>query len=139
MTDLTPEEAILAPRFAVLGLGEKPLKEALKNKKISTAWTEILLEAGVEPETTGTDPKAATAFASLVTATKDSGSLGGKREYVAKAIKDGRIKTNVQVDAAVKYIKSCKGEIDATEFDKECGVGKGLFASVEARNLPEYL
>jgi hypothetical protein len=32
------EEAILAPCFAALGLGDKPLKEAIRNKKIAAAW-----------------------------------------------------------------------------------------------------
>lgn len=124
MTEPTPEEALLAPRFAALGLGDKPLKEALRNKKIATAWTEVLQEANIQSDTTGLDPKVGGALAALVTGTKDTGSLGGKREYVAKAIKDGRLKSNVQVDAAVKHIKGLKGEIDDQAFDTECGVGR---------------
>ncbi|KAI5853175.1 tRNA synthetases class I, catalytic domain-containing protein [Morchella snyderi] len=133
------DPTLLAPRFAALGLGEKPLQEALKNKKVSTTWDEILTEAGIEATTTGVDPKAASAFSALVTATKDAGSLDGKRAYVAKAIKDGKIKSNVQVDAAVKYIKACKGDIDDAAFDKECGVGIEFTSEAIAVAVAEYM
>lgn len=126
MAGPTPEEAFLAPLFIVLGLGDKPLKEALRNKKIAAAWTEILEEAGIQKDSTGVDPKVGGALAALVTGTKDAGSCGGKREYVTKAIKEGRIKSNAQVDAAVKYIKGLEGQIDEKAFDKECGVGREL-------------
>lgn len=127
MTEPTPEEAILAPRFAALGLGDKPLKEAIRNKKIATAWVETLEEAGIQSDSTGIDPKVGGVLAALVTGTKDTGSLGGKREYIAKAIRDGKIKSNAQVTAALKYIKELKGEIDEKAFNKECGVGREFF------------
>lgn len=128
MAGPTPEETLLAPLFAALGLGDKPLKEALRNKKIAAAWTEVLEEAGIRSDSTGIDPKVGGALAALVTGTKDTGSCGGKREYVTKAIKDGRIRSNAQVDAAVKYIKGLKGDIDHKAFDKECGVGNKLLS-----------
>jgi glutaminyl-tRNA synthetase len=61
-----------------------------------------------------------------VTGTKDTGSLDGKREYIAKAIRNGRIKSNAQVSVALKYTKGLKGEIDEKAFDRECGVGRKL-------------
>lgn len=128
MAGPTPEEALLAPLFAVLGLGDKPLKEALRNKKIATAWTEILEEAGIQKDSTRIDPKVGGALAALVTGTKDAGSCDGKREYITKAIKDGKIKSNAQVDAAVKYIKGLKGGVDEKAFNKECGVGRKLLS-----------
>ncbi|KAL7274326.1 Glutaminyl-tRNA synthetase [Rhizina undulata] len=137
MSDATEES--LAVQFSVLGLTEKALKEALKNKKITTAWTSILTEAGITGSETDLDPKIGSVYAALVTATKDLGDIGGKREYVTKAIRDGRIKSNVQVDAAVKFLKSVKGEIDAAEFNRECGVGIEFTPETVAAEIAKYI
>jgi len=123
MTDPSPEE-LLAPRFAALGLNEKVLKEATRNKKIVAAWSEVLEEAGISGSESITDPKVGSALAALVSATaKDGGALNGKRAYIVRAILDGKIKSSVQVDTAVKHAKRLKGEIDDAAFDRECGVG----------------
>src|SRR5436190_691952 len=91
MADTTAEE-LLAPRFAALGLGEKVLKEATRNKKVTSAWNEVLEEAGIDGSKSITDPKVGVALTSLVTATaKGDGVLGGKRAYIVKAILDGKI------------------------------------------------
>jgi len=126
MADTTTED-LLTPRFAALGLGEKALKEATRNKKITTAWTEVLDEAGISDDhPTISDLKVGTTLASLVSITaKGDGALGGKRRCIVKAILDGRIKTNVQVDAAVKFVKASPAgtEVDGKAFDRGCGVG----------------
>jgi glutaminyl-tRNA synthetase len=125
MPDTSPED-ILAPRFAALGLNDKALGEATRNKKIAATWTEVLEEAGIDgnENTTPTDPKVGSTLTALVAATaKGDSALGGKRVYIVRAILEGRVKSNVQVDAAVKYVKGAKGGIDDATFDKECGVG----------------
>jgi glutaminyl-tRNA synthetase len=127
MADTNIEE-VLAPRFAALGLSEKVLKDATRNKKVAAVWTEVLQEAGIDGSKSVENPKLAATLGALVTASaKGDGDLGGKREYVTKAILDGRIKTNVQVEAAVKHVKAMKGEIDDAAFNKDCGVGMALY------------
>jgi glutaminyl-tRNA synthetase len=117
-------EDVLAPRFAALGLSDKVLKDATRNKKVAAAWAEVLEEAGIDGSKSVDNPKLAATLGTLVTATaKGDGDLGGKRGYVTKSILDGRIKTNVQVEAAIKHVKAASGEIDDAAFDKDCGVG----------------
>ena len=129
MADSNPEE-LLAPRFAALGLSDKALKEATRNKKIAAAWVDVLREAqfdGSTPPTAHTDAKIGSALAALVAATAKAGgdgTLGGKRAYIVRAVLDGRIRSATQVDTAVKFAKAAKGDtIDDAAFDNECGVG----------------
>lgn len=126
MADSNPED-ILALPFAALGLSDKALKEATRNKKIAAAWADLLQEARIDSSSTPTDAKVGSALAALVAATVKiggDGTLGGKRAYVVRAILDARIRSAAQVDAAVKFAKSAKGDtIDDAVFDSECGVG----------------
>lgn len=117
-------ETWLAPRFAVLGMKDKFLKEVIKNKKIASAWLQILEEAGISGVECGLDLRIGVALSSLVAATKDLGPLDGRRAFVAKEIRNGCLKTAAQVDAAVKYIREHKDGIDESQFKKECGVGR---------------
>jgi len=129
MSEPTPEEVFLTENFAKLGLGEKPLKEALRNKKITAAWNEVLSEIKLHEEG-GVDAKVGALLSALVTATKDVGGADGKRAFTVNAVLDGKLKSNAQIEAAVKYIKGKKGGVDVAEFDKECGVGRfSLFVS----------
>jgi glutaminyl-tRNA synthetase len=122
---MSADEEVLTTHFAQFGLGEKPLKEALRNKKIATAWTEVFrdlkIPAGAD------DGKVGGLLSALVTSTKDVGGLDGRRAYVADRIVEGKLKSITQVEAAVKYIKAVKGGIDDEVFNKECGVGKAVF------------
>jgi glutaminyl-tRNA synthetase len=123
MTD-EPSTDTLASRFSALGLNENAIKEAIRNKKIAATWTAVLDEAKIDGNTKIDDSKIGTVLSALVTAAAKDGALGAKREYIVKAIRDGRIKSNVQVDSAVKYAKSLPGGIeDDSAFDKACGVG----------------
>lgn len=117
-------EEFLTAHFAQLGLGEKALKEALKNKKIVTAWNEILHDVEIPVGTDG--GKIGGLLSALVTSTKDIGGLDGRRAYVAGRIVKGELKSIAQVEAAVKYIKATNGGVDEAMFDKVCGVGKAL-------------
>ncbi|CAZ84523.1 unnamed protein product [Tuber melanosporum] len=117
MSEPTPEE-VLTEKFPKLGLGEKPLKEALKNKKLTTAWAQVLSNIDLP-----VDAKVGALLSAVVTAMKDVGGDDGKRAFVVDAVLSRKLKTNPQIEAAVKYIKGKKGDVHVAEFDKECGVG----------------
>lgn len=130
-------EDFLAPHFAALSLSDKALGEALRNKKIAAAWTEVLQELGETPS--NTDPKVAAALGNLVSATKDIGNLGGKRVYIVNAILSGQIKTNIQVDAALQYVKNLGGaDINDDDFKRECGVGIEYTKEDITRDIAKY-
>ncbi|KAF3904874.1 hypothetical protein ABW20_dc0106691 [Dactylellina cionopaga] len=114
----------LTARLAALGFADKTIKETLKNKKQCAALVSILDEAdlpssGADLEL---DPACTPLLNSLASATKDTPLPG--RPYIARAIRSGRLKTNSQVDHAIKYIKETGGEVtNDAEFDAACGVG----------------
>src|SRR5947209_16982936 len=89
----------LSARMEALGFPEKSIKETAKNKKLSAALAGVLdevdLPAGGAPDLK-LDPASAPLLTALATATKDTPV--NNRAYVAKAIRDGRLKTKVQVD-----------------------------------------
>jgi len=130
-------EASLTARFNALGLGEKPLKQALSNKKVAATWISVLDDAAITETTTTADPNLASPLSSLVTATAKDAEMP-HRAYIVAAIKDGKIKSNAQVDAAVKYAKAHAGDatIDDVDFNKATGVGieytaEKIFAEVK--------
>ncbi|GAO45917.1 hypothetical protein G7K_0163-t1 [Saitoella complicata NRRL Y-17804] len=104
--------------FAAIGLSDAVVKETVKNTKLSSALTGIIAEAGV---TDGCDKAIGSLLYALATADK-SGSLPN-REYVSLAIKDGRLKTVRQVEAAIAYMKQNAGSFNEHVFNKDCGVG----------------
>lgn len=138
MADQSPED-FLAPHFSALSLSPKALAEALRNKKIASTWTDVITHELPAP-VTNTDPKIAAALGNLVSATKDTGNLGGNRAYIVKAILDGRIKTNIQVDAAIKHIKALDGKkVDDAAFEKECGVGVEYTPERVKEDIAKYI
>lgn len=135
-------EASLTARFNALGLGEKPLKQALSNKKVAATWISVLDDAAIIETSTPSDVDSnlASPLASLVTATAKDADMP-HRAYIVAAIKDGKIKSNAQVDAAVKYAKAHAGDatIDDTDFNKATGVGIEYTAESILAEVKEYV
>ncbi|ODQ82516.1 hypothetical protein BABINDRAFT_159089, partial [Babjeviella inositovora NRRL Y-12698] len=109
-------EEELSVLFARIGLNEPKIKEVLKNKKVSASLGEIATEAAVPV----TDKAISALLHALATLCK--GETVAKRALVTKAIVDGRLKTNLQVDAAYKYVKAAP-EPSVSEMEAESGVG----------------
>lgn len=133
----------LTARLATLGFPDKTIKETLKNKKQITSLLSILDEADIQPtgESIPLDPSATPLLSHLASSTKDTALPG--RSYISRAIRDGRLKTLVQVDAAIKYVKELpggNGEVTSdAEFDKACGVGLSFSLEDVVRIVEDYL
>ncbi|KAK6346891.1 hypothetical protein TWF696_006993 [Orbilia brochopaga] len=113
-------DAITA-RLAAVGFADKTIKDVLKNKKQCSVLLSILDEANV---TTDADTPGAQAplFNALAAASTKDAALPS-RPHIALAIRDGRLKTTTQVDAAIKYAKDAGTSFNDVDFDKACGVG----------------
>ncbi|EPS43481.1 hypothetical protein H072_2511 [Dactylellina haptotyla CBS 200.50] len=129
----------LTSRLASLGFADKTIKETLKNKKQCAALVSILDEADI-PESGADlelDPASTPLLNSLAIATKDV-TLPG-RPYIARAIREGRLKSGLQVDHAIKYAKETGGKIDDVEFDKVCGVGVSFTKDQVIENVKAWI
>ena len=122
------DEAALTLRFKALGFNDKSVKETLKNKKLSAAYAGILDEGSIaaSQDPASIDPKTVAGLTFLATQTKDT--LCPKRDVITKAILDGRLKTNVQIQAALEYLRGldAEGKLDEYSeevFERETGVG----------------
>jgi len=117
------DEATLTAQFQILGLTEKAIKETLKNKKLTVAYTGITNEANL---TSTPEPDVTKGLSYLATQTKETQCP--KREAITKAIIDRRLKTNVQIQAALEHLRGLEaqgklGEYSEEVFERECGVG----------------
>lgn len=138
----TDIEASLAPRFSALGLGEKPLKQALSNKKVAATWISVLNDASITESSASSDvdPSLASPLSALVTATAKDADMP-HRAYIVAAIKEKKIKSNAQVDAAVKYAKAHAGDatIDDADFNQQTGVGIEYTTDAILAEIKEYV
>ena len=122
------DEDALTQRFKALGFTDKSIKDTLKNKKLSAAYAGILDEGSITAAQ-NVDPKTVAALTYLATQTKDT--LCPKREVITRAILDGRLKTNVQIQAALEHLRGLDAEGKLAEyseevFERETGVGVEL-------------
>jgi glutaminyl-tRNA synthetase len=117
MESLTPEVNELICLFGRIGIDAKKAGETLKNKKLSGALKNVIEEAGCAEE--GCErPSGLLLYllASICTAPASQ----KHRSFIASKILKKDLKTDAQVQAAVKYC--LVDEIDEAAFDAFCGV-----------------
>ncbi|VVT54419.1 uncharacterized protein SAPINGB_P004066 [Magnusiomyces paraingens] len=122
-------------KFAGLGLEDKKIKEIVKNKKVATALAEIAdeLPAGT------TTPNASTLH-SLATLSKDvDAELKPYRKLVTDAIADGSLKTNLQLDAAWKYVVANGAASTRSGLDEASGVGIVVTEAQVEEQVAKYI
>lgn len=132
-------EAITA-RLSTLGFADKTIKDALKNQKHLTSLLSVLDEA--ESISSSNDASGMTRdqlvnFNALAVASKDTPLPN--RHYITTAISDGRLKSSLQVEAAIKYVKETPGEISSDEFNKATGVGIEFTKEQVVDRVKEYI
>ncbi|BFZ56951.1 Glutaminyl-tRNA synthetase [Savitreella phatthalungensis] len=99
--------------LARLSLNDQQAKEAQKKPKLLEAIELVVPDAHI-------DRNQASLLMSLATAQSKADVPG--REYIVGAIMDDRLKSQTQLDAAVKFCATRKTPDDAA-FDEACGVG----------------
>ncbi|CAG8481867.1 9841_t:CDS:2 [Ambispora leptoticha] len=104
--------------FQSIGLTEQRAKDTAKNKKLAPTLKQTITEAGFNE---GCDKNTGSLLYTLAsTITKDAAVHLG---YLARAIKDERLKNADQIAAAIKYVESVSTEINEKEFNENSGVG----------------
>ncbi|KAG9304937.1 hypothetical protein G9A89_003105 [Geosiphon pyriformis] len=105
--------------FKSIGLTDQRAKDTVKNKKLAPTLKSTISEAGLTE--TGCDKTTGSLLYTLAsTLTKDATTHIG---YLARAVKDGRLKSSDQISAAIKFVENSPGEINNEEFNEKAGVG----------------
>lgn len=124
----------LATLFSKIGLNETKTQEILKNKKVSKSFAEIIEEANLSDIV---DDKKIALLHSL--ATESKGAEIPHRVLVTKAIVDGRLKTNLQVLEAFKYVKANPETANNADLETNSGVGVELSEGQVKNEIVNYI
>nr|XP_060622474.1 glutamine--tRNA ligase [Anolis sagrei ordinatus] len=105
--------------FLGLGLSESKARETLRNEALSASLRQAALQAQ-SLLGSAVDKTVGILLYSVASRLKDPKHLGFLVEYIATK----KIVTDLQINAALEYIKSHPVEtIDPADFDRVCGVG----------------
>ncbi|KAJ1916219.1 Glutaminyl-tRNA synthetase [Tieghemiomyces parasiticus] len=125
----------LVPLFTRIGLSEQKAKETAKNKKLAPTLAAAIEAAGFAsgevPETIG---KMLYRLASTITP-----PALPHLDHLAQAVGDGRLTTNEQVDAAIKFSATQDPTVDTAAFERACGIGVTVSDDEVNQAVAEYL
>ncbi|KAK9385215.1 tRNA synthetases class I, catalytic domain-containing protein [Lipomyces mesembrius] len=132
------DENEVASKLALLGLTDQKLNDVLKNKKLAFALASIVQECGAESALE--DKSTASLLQSLGTATKDipDTSVLAARSLVTDAVVTKKIKSNVQLEAAVAYIRSAGEKANSADLDIAAGVGQEVTPEMIDKEVATY-
>lgn len=114
-------EEELTTLFSRVGLADKKCAEIVKNKKVAKLLYEIVHEANAEGPV---DEKKLSLLHALAVESKSE--TIPRREIAVRGVLDGRLKTNLQVSEALRYVKDHPDDATDTGLDSAAGVGVEL-------------
>lgn len=120
--------------FATIGLNDAKTKEILKNKKVSKSLVEIINEGELSA---AVDDKKISLLHAL--ATESKGGEIPHRDLITRAIVDGRLKTNLQVSEAFKYVKANPETANNKDLEENSGVGIELTEDQVKNEIIKYI
>lgn len=135
---MSSEEQLVA-LFSKIGLADKKAAEIAKNKKVSNSFVAILAE-GTITESSSVDDKKLNLLHALAVESKNAGDepIEG-RALATAAILDGRLKTNLQVSAAMTYILANGSSSTVEGMDASAGVGIELTREDIKAEISKYI
>lgn len=104
--------------FGRIGIDEKKAGETVKNKKLTAALKCLIEEAGCSEA--GCERSAGLLLYLLASICTPEAQK--HRAFIARKIVDGSLKTDAQVQAAVKFCGNAVESVDEAAFDAFCGV-----------------
>ncbi|AAS54749.1 AGR259Cp [Eremothecium gossypii ATCC 10895] len=124
----------LSQLFADVGFEEAKVKEIVKNKKVAHSLEELVREAGARAEW---DKGKRALLHTLASSLKGATVTG--QNLVAEGIRSGELKTSLQVDAALKYVKRAGEGATVAEMHAESGVGVQVTEDQVQARVVQYL
>lgn len=133
----TMTEEQLSELFSQVGFTDKKIKEIVKNNKVSKSLGEVITVSGVlnNPENKRDNVNALLHHLSALLKGKEVKGI----EIVAKAINDEKLKTNLQVSEALKYIENNYNEFNEKDFETASGVGIEVTEDETKKIITEYM
>lgn len=126
----------LISRFEAIGFLEKKSKDIAGNKKVSDSLVSVLDEGSVSEKH---NEKKLNLLHGLAVESKNSDSGIPKRAMITRAILDERLKTNLQVSEALKYVVSAGDGASEKGMEEASGVGVELSASDVKKEISSYI
>lgn len=124
----------LSTLFAQVGFEEPKVKEILKNAKVSSSLeSAIKLASSDFPWNKNTRALIHTLASSL------KGAEVPHLDYIVNGIQKGELKTALQIDAALKYLKSKGADATVEEMNQESGVGIEVSEEQVRTRIAKYL
>lgn len=132
-------EEELVDLFSRIGLSDKKAAEIAKNKKVSNSFVAILAEAHIS-DSSLVDDKKLNLLHALAVESKSAGEepIEG-RALATAAILDGRLKTNLQVSEAMKYILANGAKSTEEGLNANAGVGIELTRDDIKAEISKYI
>lgn len=130
----------LSAIFAKVGFEDKKIKEIVKNNKVSASLAEVIEKAGLLSEST-TLPvdKTETALLHHLAALLKGKQVEGI-EHIGAGITNKKLKSNLQVAEALKYVESHDNDsFNQEEFETASGVGQEVTAEQTKQIIVDYM
>lgn len=109
--------------FTSIGLSEQKAKEMLKNDALSSALKDAIIQARRTCGASGVDKAIGTLLYSMASRLKDPKRVA----FLSDAIVQGKICTELQLAAALDFVKSHPHDpIGQADFEEACGVGVAI-------------
>ncbi|KAL6942448.1 Glutaminyl-tRNA synthetase [Hanseniaspora vineae] len=123
----TPSVDQLTESFSKIGFEDGKIKEILKNNKLSVILLELIQLSDKTASTESFGKIERGLVHNLASSINKSKNVGAedipKFKIVVDYILDGKLKTNLQVEAAFKYVADDLSKTTNETFDQYCGVG----------------
>ncbi|KAF8663362.1 hypothetical protein AX16_000938 [Volvariella volvacea WC 439] len=133
----TPSEELIS-FFKSISLSQAKAAEAAKSVKSATILKHLIEEHKLAES--NLDEKQASLVVGLsLGLAKSGGILPSEKGYIISRIKDRALKSNDQVNAAIKFFEPHPSPIDDAEFDKACGVGFSITPEQIYKNAKSYI
>ncbi|KAK9480644.1 tRNA synthetases class I, catalytic domain-containing protein [Lipomyces japonicus] len=129
----------LSQKLALLGLTDQKLTDVLKNKKLAQSLSAVVTEASPDSKPIG-DKAIAALLQSLATGLKDVTDVAilSVRSWLTSLILDKKIKSSIQLDAAVAYIKLHGADSNIADLEFASGVGQEVTLEDVEREVSKY-
>ena len=128
----------LTEAFSKIGFAEVKVKEIVKNKKVSNALNQVI---GTLRSQDPLDNAKLVLLHSLASSTKNSDAASPvvNLSLITDGIVDGRLKSNVQLTAALNYVKTEKENATVEGLNENSGVGIELTKDDVKKVIIEYM
>lgn len=123
----------LVSLFSKSGFEDKKAKEIVKNKKVALALYNIL-----DKNTSGNDDKKLALLHQLAIHESKNGVVPN-HDIIIDAIRNGDLKTTLQVTEGIKYLQNNEAPIDKGKFNEATGVGIEISTEEAKKEISKYL